>query len=437
MNLVKIVYLPIELNVREIEAKSLLAVHLLKRGFHIVIGQQWELYNQIPHLPPGIFLFKSHNKIHQNAMKKAKQYGFCVAALEEETLGACSDRNIEKNSTNELYDVCDYILTAGKFEKLFHQKKTKKNNIFVVGNPRADILKRKYRNIFNSKIASIKNRYGRYCLINTNFGLANAFMGNLEAMRAIAIKSGAIDLKNQKSLSDFDFLLEWESKNLTLIKELIFELAEENLEINFIIRPHPAEAIELVENVYKGLTNVYVLREGSHIPWTLGSEILIHTSCTTGFEAFLADHNALSLVYEENWYTQSILSNKVNFIFNSNHEIKKYLKDYFSNLKVPLINEAPNTNELEYFVDNIGMNSAVQKIVNIFDNISYKFNSFKFSLGPVIQRQEFQKIKCTISADELEKLIESFCLIEGGEFREMNIKIQKMADSLFFIPAHI
>ena len=131
------------------------------------------------------------------------------------------------------------------------------------------------------------------------------------------------------------------------------------------------------------------------------------------------------------------MSNKVNFIFNSNHEIKKYLKDYFSDLKVPLINETPITNELEYFVDNIGMNSAVEKIVNIFDDISYKSNPLKFSLGPTIQRQEYQKIKCTIFAEELEKLIKSFCFIEGDEFREMNFKIQKMADSLFFISPHL
>lgn len=433
MNLAKIVYLPIELNVRELESKSLLAVHLLKRGFHIVIGQQWELYNQIPHLPPGIFLFKSHNKIHQNAMKLAKKYGFFVAALEEETLGVCSDRHIKKNSTNELYDLCDYILTPGKFEKLFHQKKNKKDNIFIVGNPRADILKKKYLDIFKEKITSIKSRFGRYCLINTNFGIANAFMGNVEQMKAIAINAGAIDLKNQESLSDFDFILDWESKNLISIKELIFELAKKNLGINFIVRPHPAESIELIKSTYKDLSNVYVLREGSHIPWTLASEILIHTSCSTGFESFLAGHNALSLVYEENWYTKSILSNKVNYIFNSNEKIKRYLNDYFSESKSALRFETPNINDLEYFVDNIGVNSAVEKIATIFEDIPCKFNSFKFTLGPVSQRQEFQKIKCTIPGEEIEKLIKDFCLIEGSKFIEMNIKIQKMADSLFFI----
>jgi len=433
MNLAKIVYLPIEHDIRELEAKSLLAVHLLKRGFHIVIGQQWELYNQISHLPPGIFLFKSHNKIHQNAMRQAKQNGFFVAALEEETLGACSYRNIEKNSTNELYDLCDYILTPGKFEKLFHQKKNKKDNIFIVGNPRADILKKKYLDIFKEKITSIKSRFGRYCLINTNFGTANAFMGNVEQMKAIAINAGVIDLKNQESLSDFDFILDWESKNLISIKELIFELAKKNLGINFIVRPHPAESIQLVKSAYKDLSNVYVLREGSHIPWTLASEILIHTSCTTGFESFLAGHNALSLVYEENWYTQSILSNKVNFIFNSNEKIKNYLNDYFSESKSALKFEPTNINELEYFVDNIGGNSAVEKIATIFEDIPYKFNSFKFTLGPVSQRQEFQKIKCTIPVEEIEKLIKDFCLIEGNKFMEMNIKLQKMADSLFFI----
>ena len=79
------------------------------------------------------------------------------------------------------------------------------------------------------------------------------------------------------------------------------------------------------------------------------------------------------------------------------------------------------------------MNSAVEKIATIFEDIPCKFNSFKFTLGPVSQRQEFQKIKCTIPGEEIEKLIKDFCLIEGSKFIEMNIKIQKMADSLFFI----
>lgn len=141
MNLVKIIYLPIELSARELEAKVLLATHLLQRGFNVVIGQQWELYNQIPFLPPGVFLFKSHNKLHQSAMKVAKKFNFFVSALEEETLSGCSDRNIEKNSSIDLYSICDLILTPGEFEKSFHVKKSNKNNISIVGNPRADILK--------------------------------------------------------------------------------------------------------------------------------------------------------------------------------------------------------------------------------------------------------------------------------------------------------
>lgn len=280
---------------------------------------------------------------------------------------------------------------------------------------------------------AIKNQYKKFCLINTNFGLANAFMGNLEEMKSISIASGGIDLNNKRSIEDFDFLFAWEMKNSILIKELVIELSKEYSNINFVVRPHPAELIDKVINTYKDFSNVFVIRDGSHIPWTLASDILIHTSCTTGFESFLAGHHAVSLVYEKNWYTDSILSNRVNKVFDSNKKLKKYLRDYFTQTPSELRFKPLGLSELEYYVANTGAESSVKKIVSTFENITFKYSSFKFSIGPILERQDFHKLKCTIQSQEIEKLINDFCEIEGEDFLKIKPKIQMLADSLFLL----
>src|ERR1700680_4311667 len=81
-----IVYLPIELQVREFESKSLLAATLARQVYSVVLGQQWMLYANLGRLPPGVFLFKSLNKIHHPAMAEARRAGHRVVILEEELL---------------------------------------------------------------------------------------------------------------------------------------------------------------------------------------------------------------------------------------------------------------------------------------------------------------------------------------------------------------
>ena len=65
---ISVVYLPIEFQAREFDSKVLLAATLAQRGYAVVLGQQWLLYENIAKLPPGAILFKSFNKFHQPAM---------------------------------------------------------------------------------------------------------------------------------------------------------------------------------------------------------------------------------------------------------------------------------------------------------------------------------------------------------------------------------
>src|SRR5262245_47042447 len=95
----------------------------------------------------------------------------------------------------------------------------------------------------------------------------------------------------------------------------IGELARRRPNQKIIVRPHPGEDLKRWEGTFDRCRNVTIVREGSHVPWTLACRLLLHTSCTTGFEARVAGKTALSLVPRPSWISDSILSNRANAVF--------------------------------------------------------------------------------------------------------------------------
>src|SRR5262245_21810230 len=99
-----IIYLPIEFQSREFDSKVLLAATLTERGYAVVLGQQWLLYENVPRLPPGVILFKSFNKFHQVAMAHARQSGHRVVILDEEMLAQTEVKAVETLCTEGIFE---------------------------------------------------------------------------------------------------------------------------------------------------------------------------------------------------------------------------------------------------------------------------------------------------------------------------------------------
>ena len=52
-------FIPVETIARELTAKVLLACVAIENGYDVVIGELREIRDQMPYLPPGVFLAKS------------------------------------------------------------------------------------------------------------------------------------------------------------------------------------------------------------------------------------------------------------------------------------------------------------------------------------------------------------------------------------------
>lgn len=430
MNHFKLICLPVEFASREFEAKSVLAYELIKYGWSIVIGQQWEIFNQLSQFPPCFVIFKGQNKLHQTSMAYAKKYGHFIISIEEEALGMTEEHTLSKSSTKELYTLADVIFSQGEFETQFHRKMSSQLiDIKTFGNIRVDLLKKEYRFLFEDKIDFIRKTYGRFILINTNFALLNSYMGDFDHILNEHIRSGYTKEDNN-SIQEFYDYYNWTKKCYLEIVKLLEYLVNKWPEINFIIRPHPGEDFEKAKLSYPKSDNLKIIKEGSHIPWTFASELLIHTSCTTGLEAEIGGGNSISIVPQEMWYTKQFLSNKVNQTFNSSelaiNYIESVLSGEFSKIKNKL-------NDYKFFIENIDSESAVKNIVNYMNNSKHSSSAVQFNIKPSLPRHDFQIKKCSINYNECKQLFNKLYMKEKNLEIKGEPQIFTMADSLFFI----
>lgn len=313
-----IVYLPVEFKSREFDSKALLAATLASRGYPVVIGQQWMLNDNLERLPPGLILFKSFNSIHHPPMLRAKKAGHFIAILEEELLAHIEEKAIRNFCTDHIFELPNMIIANGAFEQeVLKRLSGGKARVEVAGNGRIDLLKPGYRSYYQKEIDAIRAKHGDFILVNTNFGIINTIWDSIEEVTRIHVEAGFVRPDDPASMQSWQDQIEFEELNKAAILEAIRELAQRRPGQKIVVRPHPAEDLNRWKEAFPGLPNVEIVREGPHVPWTLACRMLLHTSCTTGFEARVAGKAAFSLVPKPSWISDSFISNQVNPVFRN------------------------------------------------------------------------------------------------------------------------
>ena len=217
-NLNKIVYLPIEIKNREFYSKTILAAKLIQKNFKVVIGQQWFIYDQIlkKNFPPGIFFQNSLNEIKYNQLKAFKELQFYNILLDEENYSMSFKHQdvffIENTSRSYFYDCIDkhYCNTVNELNALKKIAKNKKKFV-LTGNVRREFLE-KYSGILDSEAEELKLKYGKFILINTNFGFINSVYKDY--IKMLLDKN----IISQKAIPEVKKIFFWEEENLQNLK---------------------------------------------------------------------------------------------------------------------------------------------------------------------------------------------------------------------------
>lgn len=325
-------YLPVEETKRELPARLLLATIAAERGIETIIGQQWLMMQNLAQMPRGLILLKGNDKVQCTNMILAKRLGYTTASIEEEMFGLCTASEILRLIDAEAVVACDIFLAQGAFHKetLTAAFPTIANRVTVVGNARADILRDHFLDAHREAAAAIRAERGRFVLINTNFGNVNSTIGSVLDCYDAAIKVGWLDPASNPDRDDFATWCRWERLNFGAIVRFIDWMGCHHPEVPIVLRPHPSEDHRLWQRGYRDTPRVRIEASGVFTPWVMAADILVHTSCTTGLEAFLMDCPAVSLTPTGTTWHQHYLSNLVNPCFADSSEAGRFVAGHLA-----------------------------------------------------------------------------------------------------------
>jgi surface carbohydrate biosynthesis protein len=275
--------IPVESQVRELDAKLLLACVAAERGFPVVMGSRAFLHHEMASFPKGLYMAKSMRKMSDRMFDIIPKLGHEIVAWDEEGLVRFPDRFYYQRrlSARALRNV--KILFAWGDDNARSLRAFEGYHgcpIHATGNPRMDLTRPEIRGFFDAEAEALRARYGDFVLINTNFSGLNHFHDALsELKRSLEPRDGAVKDPFMAGRAAFRKAI------LGHFEKMIPALSEVLPDFKVVLRPHPSESHQLWKDVSKGLDNVEVVNESNVCPWLITAKALVHNGCTTAVEA--------------------------------------------------------------------------------------------------------------------------------------------------------
>ena len=310
----KIIYFPMEIASRELDSRLLLAAIAAARGFEIVLGQKWLIEDNIERMTPGIYCSKTLTVRDAKMLKRAKDAGYAVVAVDEEMPGlVVQDKNFWWVSPDAVSQT-DAIFLSGRHnaEAFADAFGLPEGRVRQTANTRWDLMRPELRTIYDEEVAAIKRRFGEFILINSNLGFINSEKGDPKTIIDNVVRAGKIDPKDPRMILHLQESEVMEEAHKAALLALMPRLAQQFPDAKIVLRPHPSERMDRWQEWAGSIPNLAIVREGPAIPWIIASRLLIHTNCTTGVEAIALDRPAICVVPSEVHLNDWYLSARVN-----------------------------------------------------------------------------------------------------------------------------
>ena len=324
------IYLSVELAIRELDSKLLLATLAASKGHGVIVSEQNIIKRALSRgvLDPGIFHAKSltpnDNKIkfHKSLVNK----GFKITSIDEE---ACLiDHGYEMFARNryseQMIEDSSAVFGWGEDDvdtlKKFYSKHSSK--IYKTGSPRADLWKLLFSDYWGTPMMAPKKPY---LLVSSN-------------MEAYMMKSFHDVLRFHKNAGyykrDTELLekqLGTASESYTMTSkfiEAIKYLANKNNDYDIVLRPHPTENIEAWKISLENISNVHVIREGSITSWVNNAFAVMHNGCVTALEATFSGKPVVTYIPFKQEFARK-LPNELGYRARSLDELLKIVNNLF------------------------------------------------------------------------------------------------------------
>lgn len=279
--------IPSETRTREFDAKLLLACFATERGYDCIVGSRVHMHLAIEALPVGLYIAKDMLRSSARMLGILRGLGHDIVGWDEESLVYISEETyLRRRVSTETTKWIQRVFTWGEEDRSMKIRAEEFRGIPIeaVGNPRFDLLRPEVRSYFADDVADLRQRYGRFIVVNSNFGALNHL---LPARRIVPSAMNAKDIANfSQSKLPFEY---WQFREQVLdrFKQMVPALADAFPDLRVIIRPHPSEDHRSWLALAGGHRNITVANYNTVVPWLLAAEAVIHNGCTTGLEAYL------------------------------------------------------------------------------------------------------------------------------------------------------
>lgn len=459
----KIIFIIIESVKRELDSKILLSLKALKRNYRVLIGHKGALRELIKDTNPGIMLLKSFGPRNTKNIDFLKKKNFKIVSSDEELITAIDyDDKLNYRINNENIYKLDMFLAVGEKSDIPILKK-KYNflmaKVVLIGNMRLELLKKKYRNIFEKNSELIKKKFGNFFLLLTCFPHINKVQPSHRIdwvyHRIVELgddpDSSGIHLANEQVILQREILMQ----TLKFINNFSKNFPNKNL----IISPHPNEKIDFWKNFLdkKKFKNIFLNLEkfSSTNDFIHSCEICISSNSTALLEAFFLEKNVINFLAKNPNLAEINLLKKISKVVRSEDELITAIKDiekikYKKTTAVDELDEIANFKEnfdsFETVLNSLDKLPEVNTYDSLFKNSFYaiinklrmfktfikKMISFKLRLKPRIKYLYEQKIGNALIKKNFIKRVEHINSFEKTE----NLIIKQIASEVFLFDTH-
>jgi surface carbohydrate biosynthesis protein len=362
-----VIYLVLEIAVRELYGHLLLAVLAASKGHQVVIGTNNDLwlYKRMKLLPPGAYVVKNMNipsqseQIYRNFLND----GFDIYCHEAEASILWSDFEVflkEYCIKSDQFFPFKGVFCWGERDYIEYTKMFSGNSdvFHITGSPRVDLWSSKFLKFWERDYTEALKPYVLY-ISNNSWAV-----GKRHWTKFLAIQR---DLELLNSEENERNLYKAIHKDILMVENAVFslrELSRKNKNVNFIIRPHPMDNEVNWRDAVGEYENIHVIYKDSITAWITGATALIHNSCTSAIEAVIHGVPVISYVPAEISDVLGI-ANKCGVKVYNHNELDYAVTDALTNSDE--INNADDSNTLLTKLVSIDQKLASLKIVEAIE----------------------------------------------------------------------
>lgn len=351
---------------------------LLKNDFEIYLINLYHLY-EIYLLDLDVIILQNSRPENLYIIKDFKKLKKNIIIIDNEGVPFGWSKDEEhinqfiKNIKHSLNYIDAYVVWSNYIKNLIEKNKINTKKIYVLGNQRFELFKKKFKYIFKKRITNKK-----VIVINTNTPNSNPQFTSKKKDREDIKKKLFYDTENKddllsKTLTYNNIIYE---NNLKFIENIVDDFKDYKI----ILNVHPFEDKKIYKKLFGNKKNIIILNNNFHLPQLYNNyHFVIQYNSTTCAETLFGGKKSISINFIDpnnilNKYYKDFCIN-----FDEYTKLKLFLKKYI-NLDNEIYKIENKTQELLNYLYHNGSNDSLELISELISQTADKNQNEKINI---------------------------------------------------------